>query len=146
MRFRLWHLILLVTLAGIFAWAFTQIGARSARYEILEMDIQHDQQWDKHWSRIKWKIHLPEHQAGDTFSSFIEVDGDFETAGYAIGDVLRFRYQETRLLNRPAQNPKQLMIKKLFEVEGNVLEDNGGDIFAGPFPTVKKEDSDAQWE
>lgn len=146
MRFRLWHLLLLVTVCGILAWAFTQIGTTSARYEILELDIRHDQQWDKYWSKIDWKIHLPDHLAGETFTSFIEVDKDFDSAGYAIGNVLRFRFQETPFFNRPAQNPKKVMVKKLFAVDGNVLEDNGGDIFAGPFPTVKKEDSEAEWE
>ena len=146
MQFRIWHLLLLVMLTAISCWAFTRIGTNSARYEIVEMDMHHDKQWDKYWSRIEWNIHLPTYEKGDSFTSFIEVDKDFKTAGYKAGDVLRFRFQENKFIGRPKQNPKQVLIGKLFSVEGNILEDNGGDIFAGPFPTVKKEDSDAQWE
>ena len=145
-RFRLWQLLALVTIAGIGFWAITQIGTNVARYEINAIYVHHDQQWDKYWSKIEWHVHLPEYQKGDSFTSFIEVDKEFESAGYKQGDILGFRFQETRFLQRQKQNPKKVLIDKLFAVEGNILEDNGGDVFAGPYPTIPKDESEADWE
>ena len=146
MQFKIWHLLAFVSLTGVAAYVFTQIGMNSARFEILKIDIHHDPQWGKHWSRIEWKTHLPSHMSGQEFTSFIEVDDQFETAGYKIGDTLRFRFREREFLNRPIQNPKKVLVDQIFSVDGNVLEDNGGDIFAGPYPTVKKDESEAEWE
>ena len=117
-RFRLWHILLLVIPCAWFAQNTTMFGNCRARIEVEKMMVTHDKQWDKYWAVLRGKFVSPDFKEGEQIRCFIEVDPDFSFGDrYKVGDQLSFRYQFEDYLGWKKEDPRQMVVRKFFGLE-----------------------------
>lgn len=97
-RFRLWHLLLVVLLASIAMWALTQYGMDTAVVEIEKYRVVKNAATKQAKLQILFRFHHPAGLAESLHDYAIdEVPIDFLPATFQSGRTVQFRYRKRPL-------------------------------------------------
>ena len=116
-KIRLWHLFVLVAIAAVTIPQLKIMGVSRAVLEIEDLQLNLDEQWGKRWATFDCRFVEPRELAGQPLHCFIEVDHDFTFGKHKVGDKLNFRYQSDEFMDKKAQDPRRLVLKKFFGLE-----------------------------
>lgn len=118
-RFRLWHLMLAITLIGIGLWGVTQYGVETMEAEIIQVNVEDDLSKPPRITRIGLDFLRPSEQAHLSLQVFLKRPIERE---WEVGDRLIFRYRAKPLLGLKQDVPRQKIFAMLGIAEENLQE------------------------
>lgn len=95
-RFKIWHLLLLVTLVGVFLWAKTQAGMADCEIEVIQFNLMSDSMdplTDENAELVSlaFRYRQPRHQSD--YNVVVFMHPKIPSKRFEPGQILKFRYR-----------------------------------------------------